>query len=30
MNGFLVDLDRFEKAGITHPDVEKIRELLNN
>jgi tetratricopeptide (TPR) repeat protein len=25
---FLKDLDEFKQAGITHPDVEKIRELL--
>ncbi len=25
---FLEDLDALEKAGITHPDVEKIRQLL--
>jgi len=25
---FLADLDELEKAGITHPDVKKIRELL--
>ncbi|MBB3841047.1 tetratricopeptide (TPR) repeat protein [Runella defluvii] len=25
---FLADLDELEKAGITHPDVSKIRELL--
>ncbi|MCX6256407.1 MAG: tetratricopeptide repeat protein [Bacteroidia bacterium] len=25
---FLADFDEFEKAGITHPDVAKIRELL--
>src|ERR1035437_6439249 len=27
---FLQDFDEFEKAGITHPDVAKIRELLNH
>ncbi|NVN93827.1 MAG: tetratricopeptide repeat protein [Bacteroidetes bacterium] len=26
----LSDFDEFEKAGITHPDVLKIREILNN
>jgi tetratricopeptide (TPR) repeat protein len=25
---FLQDLDEFEKAGITHPDIPGIRELL--
>jgi tetratricopeptide (TPR) repeat protein len=25
---FLQDFDLLEKAGITHPDIEKIRELL--
>ncbi|MCX6252523.1 MAG: tetratricopeptide repeat protein [Bacteroidetes bacterium] len=27
---FLQDLDELEKAGITHPDVAKIRTLLTN
>jgi tetratricopeptide (TPR) repeat protein len=27
---FLKDLDELEKAGITHPDVSKIRTLLKN
>ncbi|MEM6764953.1 MAG: hypothetical protein AAF655_08510 [Bacteroidota bacterium] len=26
---FLSDLDELAAAGITHPDVEKIRALLN-
>ena len=26
---FLDDIDELEKAGITHPDVNKIRSLLN-
>jgi hypothetical protein len=26
---FLKDLDELEKAGITHPDVAKIRKLLS-
>ncbi len=26
----LSDLDEFEKAGITHPDVERIRKILVN
>jgi hypothetical protein len=28
-NIFLDDLSNLEKAGITHPDIEKIRKLLN-
>ncbi len=27
---FIFDLDELEKAGITHPDVKKIKELLTN
>jgi len=29
-DGFLVDFERFEKAGITHPDVVKILEMLTH
>jgi len=29
VEAFLSDLDELEMKGITHPDVEKIRELLN-
>ena len=28
-NAFLADLEELEKAGITHPDVAKVRALLN-
>ncbi|MEL6256906.1 MAG: hypothetical protein AAFR87_33220, partial [Bacteroidota bacterium] len=27
---FLEDLNSFEKAGIIHPDTQKIKELLDN
>jgi hypothetical protein len=27
-NSFLKDLDNLEKEGISHPDFEKVRELL--
>ena len=27
---FLADIELLEKAGITHPDFQKVRDILNN